>query len=100
VKKDGQSEKVAVEVDKAISPLDALIAHLTRKCRANLRERHVGGVPSGSFEEETRGADPHSEACDDKDWTAAKTVVDLEADLGFFSVYRGHKEYVRHTKDN
>jgi hypothetical protein len=39
---------------------DGIITHLTRECGKNVHGRHIVEVTSGSFEEETVDANPHS----------------------------------------
>jgi hypothetical protein len=55
---------------------DGIIAHLTKECGGNVRDRHLVNVTSGSFENEIYGANPHSEACENKDKYAPKNAVD------------------------
>jgi hypothetical protein len=68
---------------------DGIIAHLTRECGGNVRDRHVAGVTSGSFAEETWGG-----------LGAAKNAADLEAVSYFHSAYRMKKEDIPHTRNN
>jgi hypothetical protein len=75
---------------------DGIIAHLTRECGGNVHDRHIVDVKSGSFEKEIHGANHHSGAYNNADWTAAKNATDLETD----SAYRLHSEDIPHTRNN
>jgi hypothetical protein len=79
---------------------DGVIAHLTREFGGNMHDRHVIEVTSGSFEKETRGANPHSGAYNKEECAAAKNASDLEATSYFCSASRGQEEDVPHTKNN
>jgi hypothetical protein len=60
---------------RALDVPDGIIAHLTTEYKGNVRDRHVIDVTSGSFEKETRGANPHSGAYDDDPENAAKNAA-------------------------
>jgi hypothetical protein len=79
---------------------DGIIAHLTRECGGNMRDRHVVDVTCGSFEKETCGANPHSVAYDNQPYNAAKNAADLESDLYFYSAFREKQERIPHTRNN
>jgi hypothetical protein len=77
-----------------------IIAHLTTECGGNVHDRHVLEVTSGSFEQETYGANPHSGACLNDPSFAAKNAADLETDFRFYSAYRRKREDIPHTRNN
>jgi hypothetical protein len=79
---------------------DGIIAHLTRECGGNVHDHHVVDITSGSFEKETRGANPHSGAYDNHPNCAAKNAADLETGSLFASAYRPKKEDIPHTRNN
>jgi hypothetical protein len=79
---------------------EGIIAHLTRECGGNVHDGHVVDVTSGSFEQESYGANPHSGACDNHPLYAATNVADLETGSFFSSAYREKKEDIPHTKNN
>jgi serine/threonine protein kinase len=72
VKKGLRSKNVDIEVDEAISPLDGIIAHLTRDCGGNIPEHGVVKVTG-------------SEVRRDRPEFAAKNAVDLGSDSVFYS---------------
>jgi hypothetical protein len=78
---------------------DGIIAHLTRECGGNVHDRHVVDITCGSFEKETRGANPHSGAYNNDSSAAAKNAADLETDSCFSSAYRGGPD-IAHTRNN
>jgi hypothetical protein len=65
-----------------------------------VHDRDVVDVTSGSFEKETRGANPHSGAYDNDVDCAAKNAADLETGSNFLSAYREGWEDIPHTKNN
>jgi hypothetical protein len=79
---------------------DGIIAHLTRECGGNVHDRNVIEVTSGSFEKETRGANPHSGVIDNDPEYAAKNAADLRTDSHFRSAFRWKKENIPHTRNN
>jgi hypothetical protein len=79
---------------------DGIIAQLTRKCGGNVHDRNVVEVTSGSFEKETKGANPHSGAFNNDPSYAAKNAADLETDSRFYSAYRREEEDIPHTRNN
>jgi hypothetical protein len=79
---------------------DKIIEHLTRECGGNVYDRHVVDVTSGSFEKQTRGANPRSGAYNNYPDCAAKNAADFETDSYFSSVYRTKEEDVTHTPNN
>jgi hypothetical protein len=87
---DGNEAKIDVP--------DGIIAHLTKECGANVHDRHVVEVTSGSFEQEIYGANPYLGAFHDYRSRAAKDVVDLEAGSSFSSAYRVAD--IPHTMNN
>jgi hypothetical protein len=79
---------------------DGIVAHLTRECGGNMHDHQVVKVTSGSFEKETHGTHPHSEAYDNDPRWAAKNAADLETHSCFCSAYRGNREDIPHTRNN
>jgi hypothetical protein len=79
---------------------DGIIAHLTRECGGNVHDYDVVEVTSGSFEKETKGANPHSGACDNDPMFAAKNAADLEDNSCFISALRAEEDNIPHTKNN
>jgi hypothetical protein len=65
-----------------------------------VHDRNVVEVTSGSFEEETQGAHPHSGAYDNRPSNAAKNIADLETDSYFFSALRDKDDDIPHTRNN
>jgi hypothetical protein len=53
-----------------------------------VHDRHVVHISSGSFKQQTHGANPHWGAYDNKDWIAAKNAADLGTDSVFQSAHR------------
>jgi hypothetical protein len=78
---------------------DGIIAYLTMECCGNVHDCHIVDITSGSFEKETRGANPHSGAHADKSRCAAKKVADLETVSRFYSAFRWMKENIPHTRN-
>jgi hypothetical protein len=66
------SKDVDVEVDEAISPLDGIIAHLTRECGGNVAEHRLVRITRSSVRR------------DDAEF-AAKNAADLGSDSVFYS---------------
>jgi hypothetical protein len=80
---------------------DGIIAHLTRECGENVHDRHVVDITCGTFEKETRGANPHSGAYGNYPNSAAKNATDLETDFVSQSAYRDDdKEDIPHMRNN
>jgi hypothetical protein len=79
---------------------DGIIAHLARKCRGNVHDRHVVEVACGSFEKETYGANPHSGAYNNDPNFAAKNAADLETVSYFESAFREKKQHIPHMRNN
>jgi hypothetical protein len=79
---------------------DGIIAHLTRECGGNVHDRNVVNVTSGSFEEETEGANPHSGAFDDYYRFAAKRAAEMETGSDLYSAFRKKEEDIPHTRNN
>jgi hypothetical protein len=92
--KDPGVDEVEIDVP------DGIIAHLTRECGGNVRDRSVVEVTSGSFEKETEGANPHSGAYANAPDCAAKLVADLETGSFFQSAFRNRKEDIQHMRNN
>jgi hypothetical protein len=88
------------ETDEICDVPDGIIAHLTRECGGNVHDRHVVEVTSGSFENETEGANPCSGAYNNRNDCAANKVADLETGLCFCSAYRKRREDIPHTRNN
>jgi hypothetical protein len=88
------------QTDEIYDIPDGIIAHLTRECGENVHDRHIVDVTSGSFEQETCGANPYSGACDNKPYYSAKNTTDLETVSIFFSAYRRQEEDISHTRNN
>jgi hypothetical protein len=61
---------------------------------------HVVDVTSGSFEKETKVANPHSGGYDNLLKYAAKNAVDLETISHFLSAFRKKTEDIPHTRNN
>jgi hypothetical protein len=79
---------------------DGIITHLTRECGGNVHDRDAINVTSGSFENETYGANPHSGGFHSHPDYAAKEAADLEAFSCFWSAYRNSSEEIPHTRNN
>jgi hypothetical protein len=79
---------------------DGIIAHLTRECGGNVHDRHVVDVTCGSFEDEIKGANPHSGAYDNRADCCAKNVADMGSGSSFRSAYRKREENIPHTRNN
>jgi hypothetical protein len=71
-----------------------------RTPRGNVHDRHVVDVACGSFEQETRGANPHSGVYTSNPSLAAKNAADLEAYSIFLSAYRKCTKAIPHTRNN
>jgi hypothetical protein len=97
-----QTKQFPPSVKKGESGLnvpDGIIAYLTRKCGGNVHDRNVVDITCGSFEKETRGANPHSGAFNNEPVCAAKNAADLETGSFFFSAYRKNAN-IPHTRNN
>jgi hypothetical protein len=79
---------------------DRVIAHLTRECCGNVHNCHIVDITSGSFEKETRGANPHSGAYADNSLFAAKKAADLETESCFTSACRKKEEDIPSRRNN
>jgi hypothetical protein len=86
----------SVKKGKYFDVPDGIIAHLTRECGGNVHDRHVVDITCGSFEKETRRANPHSGAFGNNPNYAA----DLETDSRFVSACRIRSEDIPHTRNN
>jgi hypothetical protein len=100
VKKGKLRDDDGKETEKTSGILDRIIAHLTRECGGNVRDRHVVDVTCGSFEKETHSANAHSGAYDNLDCAAAKNTSDLEATSYFQSAFRNKEEDIPYTRNN
>jgi hypothetical protein len=100
VKKGKLHDDKGKEIDDMYDIPDGIIAHLTRECGGNVRDRHVVDVTSGSVEEETQGANPHWGAYDSDPGNAAKNSTDLETGSCFLSTFRDMDEDIPHTRNN
>jgi hypothetical protein len=79
---------------------DGITAHLTRECGGNVHDYHIVEVASGSFENETNGANPSSGAFGNKPNCITKNAADLETDSPFSSAHCNPWEAIPHIKDN
>jgi hypothetical protein len=79
---------------------DGTIGHLTMECSGNAHDREVVVVTCGSFEKETRRANPHPGAYGNKIECAAKNATDLRTDSLFHSACRMREEDVTHRRNN
>jgi hypothetical protein len=77
-----------------------IIAHLTRECGRNVHDCYVVDVTSGSFEKETRGANPQSGVYRSRSDNAASNAADMETDSCFCSARRTKEEDIPHTRNN
>jgi hypothetical protein len=59
-----ERENRPLEGEVVVDVPDGISAHLMRKCRGNVHDRHVLEVTSRSFEKENHGANRHSGAAD------------------------------------
>jgi hypothetical protein len=80
--------------------VDGIIAHLSRECGGNVRDRHVVDITSGSFEKQTYGANPHSGAYNNSRIWAAQNAADLENTSVFGSAFRQEGEGIQFTRNN
>jgi hypothetical protein len=88
-----QGKEVEIDVP------DGIIAPLTREYGGNVHDRRVVEITSGSFKEETHGANPHSAAYYNNPYFAAKNAADLETD-SFLCTADGRDEDIPHTRNN